>query len=217
MAVQTTQETPTRGEDLRSRLIQAAFWEIYRNGYQAASLSDILRAAGAAKGGLYHHFASKTELGYAVLDEVIGGWVVERWLDRLEGGDDPISRLATVMRSQAEQATPEMLELGCPLYNLTQEMSPLDEGFRARIESLLGRWQDGIAQALRRGIEAGTVRPDVDPDKVAAFVLAAFEGTVGVVKNTRDVNMARSNIELLIDYLETLRPAEPAVVSGEGR
>ena len=207
MATSTTQTTATRGEELRARLVEAAFWEIYRKGFQAAALSDILRAAGAAKGGLYHHFPSKIELGYAVLDEVVAGWVVDRWLKRLEGTDDPISALARVMRSMPEDASAEMLELGCPLYNLAQEMSPIDEGFRVRIEGLLHTWQDGIARALARGIEAGTVRADVDPGKVAAFVLASFEGTVGLVKNTRNLETARSNLELLVSYLETLRPA----------
>ena len=59
-----------RNPDLtRQTLLQAAFQEIYRSGFQAASLRNILSKVGITKGALYHHFGSKQELGYAVVDE----------------------------------------------------------------------------------------------------------------------------------------------------
>ena len=53
----------------REKLLQAAFQEIYRSGFQAASLDNIIASAGVTKGALYHHFPSKKALGYAVVDE----------------------------------------------------------------------------------------------------------------------------------------------------
>jgi AcrR family transcriptional regulator len=53
----------------RERLLQAASREIYRAGFQSASLDTILAAAGVTKGALYYHFDSKEALGYAVVDE----------------------------------------------------------------------------------------------------------------------------------------------------
>ena len=71
-------------------------------------------------------------------------------------------------------------ECGCPLNNLAQEMSGLDEGFRQRIQRVLEVWQQGVAQALRRGQACGCVRADLDPEKAATFILAALEGTIGL-------------------------------------
>src|SRR5271168_2833644 len=42
----------------RERLLQAASREIYRAGFQSASLDTILDSAGVTKGALYHHFDS---------------------------------------------------------------------------------------------------------------------------------------------------------------
>jgi len=56
--------------DTRSKILFAAYKEIHLHGFQAASLNNILAHTGVTKGALYHHFPNKTELGYAVIDEV---------------------------------------------------------------------------------------------------------------------------------------------------
>ena len=62
-----------------------------------------------------------------------------------------------------------------------------------------------VAQALRRGQKAGTVRSDIDPDNVAAFYLAASSGMMGASKSSQDPALMRSLILTGNDYLETLR------------
>jgi hypothetical protein len=91
-------------------------------------------------------------------------------------------------------------------------MSPLDEQFRRRIDATFGAWRDGFAQALARGQEEGTVRRDVDPRKVAAFVVAAAEGSYGLAKSAGSRAMLRSNLEGLATFLDTLRPDATARV-----
>jgi hypothetical protein len=100
---------------------------------------------------------------------------------------------------------PELIELGCPLNNLTQEMSPLDEKFRARISSTFDLWTGAFADALQRGRDEGSVRLDVDPARTADFIVGSIEGSFGLAKSAKSLRILRSNLELLIDYLESLR------------
>ncbi|TMB12647.1 MAG: TetR/AcrR family transcriptional regulator, partial [Deltaproteobacteria bacterium] len=44
-------------------------------------------------------------------------------------------------------------------------MSPLDEQFRRRLDATFDAWRDGVARALERGQENGSVRKDLDPRK----------------------------------------------------
>ncbi len=60
-------------EHTRKRLLKAAFQEVYRSGFQSASLDTILAATGVTKGALYYHFEGKEALGLAVVEEVIAG------------------------------------------------------------------------------------------------------------------------------------------------
>ena len=57
-------------ERTRERLLQAASREIYRSGFQSASLDTILAVAGVTRGALYYHFDSKEALGHAVIEEI---------------------------------------------------------------------------------------------------------------------------------------------------
>lgn len=194
----------------RSKLLKAAFEEIYRRGFQAARLDTILAKAGVTKGALYHHFPNKASLGYAVVDEVVRGFLLERWSvgpgARLTG--DPVSALQRILRHRSDELTDREIELGCPLNNLGQEMSPLDERFRRRVARTFGTWTDAVAQALRRGQVEGTVRRRVDARKAAGFIVAAIEGSFGLAKSAQSAAMLRSNLEVLGTFLESLRPAE---------
>ncbi|MWV51494.1 TetR family transcriptional regulator (plasmid) [Rathayibacter sp. VKM Ac-2803] len=59
-----------RGDATRQSLIAHARTRFARQGFAAVSLSQIVADAGVTKGALYHHFASKSELFEAVLEQV---------------------------------------------------------------------------------------------------------------------------------------------------
>src|SRR5215510_684385 len=170
-----------RNPDLtRENLLQAAFWEMYRNGFRAADLGTILAQARVTKGALYHHFDSKAALGHAVIDEVIHNRILDRWVRPLEKAEDPIRGMIEVLRRFTADKLKEACEFGCPLNNLAQEMSSVDEGFREKIHRIYRIWLGGLADALRRGQAKGYVQRDIDPAKAGAFIVAALEGGVGM-------------------------------------
>jgi len=136
-------------------LLQAAFREIHRSGFQSASIDTILAATNVTKGALYYHFESKEALGYAVVEEVLTEITRQKWLTPLHGVADPLAALANIFTSTSLR--PEHVTGGCPLNNLAQEMSPLDEGFRKRLASVFAMGHGAIAGAARRA--QGRPRP----------------------------------------------------------
>jgi len=197
-------------EATRQRLVAAAFEEIHRHGYQGAGLDTILANAGVTKGALYHHFTDKAELAHAVIDEVIRGLTLKRWTGPLATySGDPISGIQMVLKVVADEFCDDRLvdkvELGCPLNNLAQEMSPLDERFRRRVAVVFETWIESFAQALERGRKDGSVRREVDARKIATFVVASVEGSFGLAKNAKSAPLLRENLEVLTDFLESLR------------
>lgn len=190
----------------RDKLLNAAFEEIYRRGFQAASLETILAKAGVSKGALYHHFPDKAALGYAVVDEVVRGLLLERWGVLEPPTGDPVTALQRILRDRAARLTTREVELGCPLNNLAQEMSPLDQRFRRGVNATFDIWTEAVGKDLARGQAEGTVRKDVDARKIAAFVVASIEGSFGLAKGAQSASMLRSNLEILGGFLESLRP-----------
>ena len=190
----------------RQAILQAAFEQVHRQGFQAAGLSDILAATRVTKGAFYHHFPSKMDLGYALVEEVLRDYVQRWWLDPLEGNDDPIEGLARIIQERLSSDVPRMVPLGCPLNNLAQEMSPIDEGFRQRLEGLYRAWRKGLARALRRGQQHDHVRGDVDSDDTAAFIVASLAGAFGQAKSANSIDVFQECMGGLSHFLTSLRP-----------
>lgn len=192
-------------DQTRASLINAAFQTIYQHGYQGMRVDDVLERTGLKKGAFYHHFPSKLELGYAVLDEIITGYIHDRWLQPLSEHDDPIEGIAAAIRIASQNAS---VECGCPLNNLAQEMSPLDEGFRQRIKHLFELWVSGTADALQRGQEKGFIRQDVNTIAAANFIIASIEGAVALVKASQDTKQFEHCWKMLRQFLHSLRPTQ---------
>jgi len=189
----------------RERLIRAAYQEILRSGVRSADIDAILSAARVTKGALYHHFESKEAIGYAVVDEVIAGMTRDKWVSPLGDARDPVDALIGIVL--AASLRPEDIEYGCPLNNVSQEMSPIDEGFRKRTAAIFGDWHRAIAAALRRGQAIGQVRSDVDVEEAAAYVIALYEGFTSLAKNSQDARVVQTGQKGMIRFLESLRAA----------
>jgi TetR/AcrR family transcriptional repressor of nem operon len=193
----------------RQKLLEHAFAEIHKSGFRAASLDAILADAGVTKGALYHHFENKAELGYAVVEEVVRPWMAETWRPVVEA-DNPIDAAIATIRKRLKERSEMALTLGCPFNNLCQEMSPVDEGFRQRLNAILDEWRQQTAAAMRRGQQNGTVCPDVDARAAATFVISSIEGCVGMAKASQSREFLEAGFRGLIEYLEHLRPQSHA-------
>ncbi len=192
----------------RERLLQAAFREVYRSGFQSAGVDTILAATNVTKGALYYHFESKEALGYAIIEEIIAKLTRDRWMLPLERSEDkdPIDTLIGIVRAIPHR--PRDVKSGCPLVNLTQEMSQLDEQFRKRLERIFHAWHEGIAMVLRRGQSQGTVRRDLVAEDTASFLIAMVEGYEVLAKNAQDAGVWNVGIRNIAGWLRSLRPPD---------
>jgi TetR/AcrR family transcriptional regulator, transcriptional repressor for nem operon len=190
-------------ERTRERLLQSAFREVHRSGFQSAGIDTILAATNVTKGALYYHFESKEALGYAIVEEVIAKIVRDGWLRPLLSHGQPIDILIGIVRRLP--ARPEDIRAGCPLLNLSQEMSPLDEQFRKRLERIFLSWQEGVATLLRKGQSQGSVRRNLNPDEAASFLVAMVEGYASLAKNAQDAAVWEVGIRNIVKWLRSLR------------
>jgi len=157
------------------------------------------------KGALYYHFDNKEALGYAVVDEVIATNLHQKWVQPLRNAKDPIAVLVRII--QSESLKREDVQRGCPLLNLSQEMSGLDEGFRSRTARVYKDWRVAMAGALREGQKRRVVRSDINANETATFLIAAWEGYVVLGKNSQDPRTLQSGQRRVSGHLESLRPA----------
>jgi AcrR family transcriptional regulator len=199
-----------RGRDLaqtRREILNAAFDEFYGSGFHASSLDTILERTELTKGALFHQFASKLELGYAVVDEVIVPMTLARWITPLADFDDPLKGIIHLVERNVGDAPQAELDRGCPLGNLIQEMSNGDVEFRRRLRRCIEVWIDGVAEHVERGRRAGYVRRSVKARAVGEYVVVTLEGVFAVVKGLRDKSVVPTLVHAMRTHLASLAPA----------
>ncbi|HEX2917644.1 MAG TPA: TetR/AcrR family transcriptional regulator, partial [Edaphobacter sp.] len=151
-----------KGEETRQKIIAAAAPLFNKQGYAGCVIKDIMEATGLEKGGIYRHFESKEEIAAEAFDYA---WSVASAVRQqgLENIQDQVDRLKQhiarfVMRSS--------IPGGCPLLNTGVDSDNGNPILRERVRNALKGWQKMLRSILVEGMDAGTVRRDVDPEKV---------------------------------------------------
>ncbi len=191
-----------KGAATRDQILDAAARLIHLRGYHCTSLDDVLRDSGVGKGNFYYYFKSKEDLGYAIIDRIVQGFV-ERTLEPAfaDPGADPVAQLRGFLDRVLDSQRERNCVGGCPLGNLASELSDVHEGFRRRLADIFSQWRIRLADALARGKARGGVRPDVDPAGAAQFLVAALEGAILMSKVTRDIAVMENCVDELKSHL----------------
>lgn len=189
----------------REKLVRTAYEQMHEHGFQGMRVDQVLKQAGLQKGAFYHHFSSKTELGYAVVEEEISALLETVWFARIAEINDPVTEIPLMLETLGERVTPLMRKHGCPLNNLAQEMSNLDSGFRKRIAVSFKLWIDTLAKKLDEAKSKKYIRSDVDSQAVSRFIVAVIEGCISITKVEKADEQYAACISQVSIYLKSLQ------------
>lgn len=158
--------------DSERALLVAASEVFARDGYQAASVNEILRTAGWAKSSLYHYFDNKLGLHdhvVQVLRALLSDHITVPALADLDADDfwPAMTRLLDDL-GRAASEHPETRSLGL-MYHRDDTADPGSALQRLRTE--VNEW---LNQAVRRGLGLGLIRQDIPPDLVVELTVAVL-------------------------------------------
>jgi AcrR family transcriptional regulator len=121
-----TREAPL---DSRQEILRTAARLFHRRGYDATSMNDVAAALKFSKGGLYHHFQSKDEILFNLMEQAME-ITQERVIHPVIGIADPEARLRELIeRHVALVLSPRDREITVMLH----ENHPLPPSLRKRI------------------------------------------------------------------------------------
>lgn len=178
-------ERANRRFDTRTSLVRCGVELCTEKGFQVSGINDLLQRVGAPKGSFYHFFPSKHAFGEAVIDayaEYFAG-KLSRHLD--DTSLPPLARLAGFVKEAENGMAKFDFKRGCLVGNLGQELSGLDEDFRARLEAVLRSWERKTAECFREAVSAGDVASEYDAETLANFFWIGWEGAILRAKLTK--------------------------------
>jgi TetR/AcrR family transcriptional repressor of nem operon len=189
----------SKGEATRQRIIAEAAPIFNQRGYEGCSIQQIMSATGLEKGGIYRHFESKEELAAEAFDYAWQLAVSKRWAN-LDSIPDHVDLLKQYI---ANYNTRSSLPGGCPLLNTAVDSDNGNPILRERVRKALRGWQTRLRKILQEGIEAGTIRPEIDVNKVASLIIGGLEGGMLLRRIEKSDQPLRDALDHLDHYLET--------------
>jgi AcrR family transcriptional regulator len=160
--------------DSRQEILRTAARLFQQRGYDATSMNDVAAALKLSKGGLYHHFQSKDEILFEIMNHAME-ITQERVLNPVRGIADPEERLRALIRLHIEVVlSPRDREITVMLH----ENHPLPPALRKRInsrkkdyihflENLMAEVQEKVQKGAQHSRQVGA---KVSP-RAAAFAL----------------------------------------------
>ena len=189
-----------KGEQTRQEIIRKAAPIFNQRGYDGAALSDLMRATGLEKGGIYRHFDSKEQLAAEAFDYAWQETLHARIHD-LDTIPNSVDRLKQLVANFAGRRG--IIPGGCPLLNTAVDTDDGNSVLRERARKALRGWRAYLISMIRAGIKAREIRPKVDEDKLATLIISSLEGAVMVYRLERTEDALRTVQAHLDNYLET--------------
>ena len=188
-------------QDTKELLLSKGAEIIHRKGFQDCGILEILEASGVPKGSFYYYFKNKEEFGLQVID-LYAAEMFQTLHDSMNVVELPVvERIRRFFRDMSDRAA-ESGYSGCPLGNLAQEMGDVNEAFRHKLNEIFTRLEQEIAKHLKEAQVGGEITAQIDPKKIAVFLVSSWEGALMRMKLVR--NSGPFNIFELTAFTELI-------------
>ena len=186
-------------------ILHKNFEALYKSGFQALRTDKVVAELGITKGAFYHYFKDKYSLGYAIVDEIIAPMYINLWENALQQKNNSIQIITETITQIGNKANPSNIGLGCPLNNLIQEMSSIDENFRKKLSAIIDKKIDLIQKILQKGIDNQEVNPNIQTYSIACFIVSALEGSFSLGKSKNSFEAFSASIQTLVAFIQSLK------------
>src|SRR5262245_26305601 len=192
--------TATRILDVAENLVQV-------RGFNAFSYADVAKAVGIRKASLHHHFATKADLGAALVLRYR-----RAFLDALRGieadADDGLERLERYADLYGKVLRDGRM---CMCGMLASDIATLPPTMRDSIAEFFAENEAWLERVLARGKKRGELAFQGSADSMAALIVSSLEGAMLVARGSGDLDRFEHVVRRLLD------PVRPGKGSGQSR
>ena len=199
----------TKAEKTREFIIAKAAPLFNKKGYAGTSMSDIMKATGLAKGGLYGNFENKDEIAalafeysYNLLKEDIGV--------KIKAKKTGVDKLLAIFQYYKNYTVSPPIDGGCPLMNTAVDADDAFPFLKKKAKQALQEMLGSLQYLIKLGIQEGAFRSDLNVKKEAELIFAQIEGGIMMAKVLDDVTVLNRLLDSLKNRIETEYINQPA-------
>lgn len=158
-----------------SEVLDRAVGAFWAHGYEATSISTLVKATGLNRGSLYAAFGDKRGLFLRALDHY-DRTRKQNFLAALSGDVPPREAILSLFRRVAEGAADGRDRRGCLLVNTALELAPYDPEIERIVAQRLGEVEAFFRGRIEAAQRDGTIVREVDAADAARLLLSLFIG-----------------------------------------
>ncbi|WP_167521600.1 TetR/AcrR family transcriptional regulator [Microbispora triticiradicis] len=200
-----------KGAATRQRILEGAAALIREHGVADTTLDDVLAGTATSKSQLFHYFPGGREELLLAVARLEADRVLEDQRPQL--GDLTSWPAWQAWRDKVVDRYRRQGRL-CPLNSVTSHLGSRTPGAQAVVTELMRSWQAEIAAGVRHMRDAGEIGPDVDPDRVAAALLAGIQGGVLIQMSTGETTHLEAALDMGLAHLRAGRAQPGRVADG---
>ena len=198
-----------KGEKTRDHILKTTRKILVTQGFHNTSISAVIEATGVKKGNLYYHFASKEDLGLAVLEDAKNEFFA--FLDKALVGHDPIEQIINSCEAIFAEHKKNNFVGGCLFGNTALEMADCNQTFAQVIQEVFSHWIRLLEAHLAEALKTGLLPPASQPRLLAKTVVATLEGAIMISRVSKEKNDLTDFLAAIIGLLDRcVPPHEPS-------
>jgi AcrR family transcriptional regulator len=182
-----------------SEIIEAAITEFIEKGYASASMESIAKRANLSKGGLYHHFKSKTEILLAVNMKFLEP--VQELIFAIETNASVVDGLKQYIINYIDYWNNHKRELS--LYFLTMNESFNNEQIMNLYKESTREMFDYFESVILKGQEKGLFK-ERDARSHAIALISCLDGFLGYLLIDSSLSTDQIGAEIINIYITDL-------------
>lgn len=199
---------PARGGATRTAIMNAAEVLILEQGFAATSIDSVIARTGLTKGAFFHHFKSKADLAYALVERYASrdAALLDDNLTRAERlARDPLQQLLVFVGLFIE-ATSELTEPnpGCLFATYCYEADLFDARTLEIVRQAMLVWRERLGGKLAQVIDRHPPCLPVTADTLADMMTVVFEGAYVLSRTVKEPQVLAAQLAHYRNYLELL-------------
>jgi TetR/AcrR family transcriptional regulator, transcriptional repressor for nem operon len=191
----------SKGEQTRQEIIRKAAPIFNQRGFEGAALSDLMRATGLEKGGIYRHFESKQQLAGEAFDYA---WqlALDARFGEAQKIANSVDRLKQIVWNFRDRRA-GLVQGGCPLLNTAIDSDDGNPALRAKARRAFNSWLGRLQSIVEEGQGRREIHSSVNAMELATLIVTTLEGSLMLERLQRTPEPLNVACRHLDEYFET--------------
>jgi len=189
-------------QSTKKKIVKTAEQVLWKQGYDGASLNDVVKTAGLSKGAFFHYYPNKQSVTLDVIDLYVNEQILVPLEKHLAGAHNVKTGLFAWLEETYGAYSQWDYKGGCLLGNFALELADKDEVVREHMKQHFLSWENVLTTHLRGVADEGKLL--MEPRQFARLLIAMYEGITMTIKVHKDQNRAGRDFQALAELIERM-------------